>query len=103
MKDLAVIHVAAVLDPGVSNARLQSWGHSTHWNDILAILRKLRPEREFIQDYPETRYLQISVDQSEATALLKKWSDKDKNKDKDGWTSLEDSISENINNPYLTD
>jgi hypothetical protein len=94
-----LLHVAAVLDPEVKNARLQSWGHSTHWNEILAILRKLRPQRKFIEDYPGPMpKLKVSLDQTESVALLKKWSG---NPNKNGWTSLEDSISENINNPYL--
>lgn len=91
------VHVAAILDPDVKNARLQSWGHSAHWNDVLAILRKLCPQKEFIDDYPKTYHLNVSVDQSESLALLRKWFGKD------GWTSLEDSISENINNPYLSE
>ena len=97
MKDIALIHIAAILDPGVKNARLQSWGHSAHWNDILAILRKLRPQKNFIDDYPNPYHLKVSVDQSESLSLLRKWSGKD------GWTSLEDSISDNITNPYLSD
>ncbi|VUC30672.1 unnamed protein product [Clonostachys rosea] len=97
VKDVAAIHVAAVLDPEIKNARLQSWGHSAHWNDILAILRKIRPQKKFVDDYPDPQHLKISVDQSDSIALLKKWSDKD------GWTSLEDSVVDNINNQYLVD
>ena len=97
MKDVALVHVAAVLDPEVKNARLQGWGHSVHWNNILAILRKLRPQKQFIDDYPNTYYLKLSVDQSESLALLKKWAAKD------GWTPLRDGVSENVNNPYLSD
>lgn len=97
VKDIALIHVAAALDPEVKNARLQSWGHTTHWNDILAILRKLRPQKTFIEDYPTRQYIQVSVDQSDSIVLLKKWSDRD------GWASLEDSIFENITNPYLAE
>lgn len=97
VKDVALLHLAAMLDPEIKNVRLQSWGHRAHWNDILAILRKLRPQKEFIDGYPSPYYLKVSVDQSESVALLRKWSSKH------GWTSLEDSISESINNPYLTD
>lgn len=97
MKDLASLHVAAILDPDVKNARLQSWGHSVHWNDVLAILRERRPEKTFIDDYPKTYHLKVSVDQSESLALLKKWASKD------GWTPLEESVAENIMNPYLSD
>ncbi|KAK0735219.1 hypothetical protein B0T26DRAFT_632645, partial [Lasiosphaeria miniovina] len=98
VKDVALIHVAAALDPEVKNARLQSWGHSSHWNEILAILRRLRPQKEFVDDYPDTHHLKLSVDQSESVALLNKWSTE---RARNGWTSLEDSIAENITNPYL--
>ncbi|KAK0701156.1 putative aldehyde reductase 2 [Apiosordaria backusii] len=98
VKDVALIHVAAVLDPEVKNARLQCWGHSAHWNEILSVLRKLRPQKEFVDDYPDPHHLEVSLDQTESVALLKKWSDKP---DKNGWTPLEDSIFENITNPYL--
>ena len=73
VKDIALIHVAAVLDPEVKNARLFSWGHSAHWNDMLAILRELRPQKSFVDDYPDPYHLKVSIDQSESLALLKKW------------------------------
>lgn len=98
VKDIALIHVAAVLDPEVKNARLQSWGHSSHWNEILAIMRRLRPQKEFVDDYPDPYHLKVSVDQTESVDLLRKWSDKP---GKNGWTSLEESVSENISNPWL--
>ncbi|PVI03967.1 putative aldehyde reductase 2 [Periconia macrospinosa] len=97
VKDLALLHVAAVLDPQVKNARLQSWGHSAHWNDFLAILRELRPQKTFVADYPVPYHIKVTVDQSDSVALLKKWGGQD------GWTSLKDSIAENINTPYLDD
>jgi hypothetical protein len=100
VKDVALIHVAAVLDPDVKNARLQCWGHSAHWNEILAILRKLRPQKDFVGDYPELHHIRVSVDQTESFALMKKWSN---DSGKNGWTALEDSIVENITNPYLED
>lgn len=77
------------------NARLQVWGHSTHWNEVLAILRTLRPQKKFVDDYPDPYHIQVSLDQSDAIALLKKWAGKD------GWTSLKDSIRESIANPYF--
>lgn len=95
---MALVHVAAVLDPGVKNARINSWGISTHWNEILAMFRKLRPERNFVDDYPESFHLQVSVDQSDALALMKKWSD---DPEKSGWRPMEESIYDNINNPYV--
>ncbi|KAI1817709.1 putative aldehyde reductase 2 [Poronia punctata] len=97
VKDVALIHVAAILDPKVKNARLQSWGHSAHWNEFLAILRELRPQKKFIDDYPNPYHLKVAVDQSDSLALLSKWAGRD------GWTSLKESIAANINNPYLED
>lgn len=92
--------MAAVLDPEVKNARIQSWGHSAHWNEVLPILRRLRPQKRFVDDYPDPYHLKVSLDQTESVELLKKWSDKP---GKSGWATLEDSISENITNPYLED
>ncbi|KAM0541480.1 hypothetical protein ACHAPJ_013215 [Fusarium lateritium] len=95
VQDVAILHVAAMLDPDLKNARLQTWGHSTNWNEFLAILRKLCPEKEFIADYPDPYYLTISTDQSESVELLKKWAGQE------GWKSLNDSIAEQINSPYF--
>lgn len=95
VKDIALLHVAAVLDPDVKNARLQAWGHSRHWNDLLAVLRKLRPQKEFIADYPSRSLLTISTDFSDSFALLEKWAEQD------GWRSLESSIAEGINSSYF--
>jgi nucleoside-diphosphate-sugar epimerase len=98
VKDVALLHVAAALDPDVKNARLQAWGHSANWNEILAILRELRPNKKFVDDYPDPHHLRVSIDQAESVALLNKWRQR---RGKGGWTSLEDSIFENITNPYL--
>lgn len=97
VKDVALVHVAAILDPEVANARLQSWGHPAHVNDILAVLRGLRPQKSFVDDYPNPYHLRVSVDQSDCVVLLKKWAGQD------GWIPLKDSIAENINNLFLTD
>ena len=95
VQDVAILHVAAMLDPDLKNARLQTWGHSTNWNEFLAILRKLCPEKEFIADYPDPYYLTISTDQSESVELVKKWAGQE------GWKSLNDSIAEQINSAYF--
>ncbi|KAF5620826.1 NADPH-dependent aldehyde reductase [Fusarium sp. NRRL 52700] len=92
--DVALLHVAAILDPEVKDARLQTWGHKAHWNDFLPILRELRPQRKFIPDYPETFYLKLSTDQSDSVALLKKWAGQR------DWKALRQIITEAINNLY---
>ncbi|KAK8087396.1 hypothetical protein PG994_002370 [Apiospora phragmitis] len=37
VKDVALLHVAATLDPACNGARLQAWGEHCNMNDILAI------------------------------------------------------------------
>ncbi|RFN54532.1 hypothetical protein FIE12Z_1187 [Fusarium flagelliforme] len=91
---VAIIHVAAILDPEVKDARLQTWGHKAHCNDFLPILRELRPQKKFIPDYPEAFYLKFSTDQSESAALLEKWAGQD------GLKPLKQIIIEAINHPY---
>ncbi|KAJ4129723.1 hypothetical protein NW754_004006 [Fusarium falciforme] len=95
VKDIALLHVAAILDPQVKNARLHSWGHSSNWNEFLAVLREVRPQREFIADYPDPYHVTISTDQSDSVALLKRWAGQE------GWRPLKDSIVESIDNPYF--
>ncbi|KAJ4007482.1 hypothetical protein NW752_007538 [Fusarium irregulare] len=93
--DLATVHVAAILDPDVKNARLYVWGHRTHWNDFLTTIRRIRPHREFIEDWPSPRYLSMYTDQFESLELLRKWGGKD------GWKALETSITECVKSEYF--
>ena len=90
MKDVAALHVAAALDPGVKNARLQAWAQYCNWNDVLAVMRKLYPQRQFIDDLPNQAELSISTDLGQSLGLLKKWAHKDK------WTSLEETVADNM-------
>jgi hypothetical protein len=90
VKDVALLHVAAVLDNEVKNARLQAWAQPCNWNDILAIMRKLYPQREFMHDFPNLSELTLSTDFSQPLGLLKKWGRQD------GWKSLEETIADNM-------
>ncbi|KAH8172087.1 NAD dependent epimerase/dehydratase family protein [Sarocladium implicatum] len=94
VKDIAFIHVGAVLDPEVQNERLQAWGRSLNWNIFLQELRKLRPQKQWIEDFPEPGFLDITTDQKIAEALLQKWGQK-------SWTPLEQTLADNLNNPYF--
>ncbi|TVY25221.1 NAD-dependent epimerase/dehydratase [Lachnellula hyalina] len=90
VKDVALLHVAAVLDPEVKNARFHIWGQHSSWSDIAVIMRKLRPDHESIPEFPTPEYLTISTDQSETLALLKHWGDHD------GWRPLEKTVADNL-------
>ncbi|KAE9376190.1 putative NAD dependent epimerase/dehydratase [Stipitochalara longipes BDJ] len=88
--DVALLHVAAILDPEVKNARLQAWAKPCGWNDILAIMRKLYPQRKFIPDLPDAPLLAFSTDVSQPIYLLRKWGHQD------GFKSLEQMVEENL-------
>ncbi|KAK3387827.1 putative aldehyde reductase 2 [Podospora didyma] len=96
VSDVALLHVAAILDPDTKSSRLQAWGYPTTWNDWLPILRRLRPDHKFMPDMPDVPYLTISTDESESLALLKKW---DVGRE-EGWTSLEQTIKDNLKGGY---
>jgi hypothetical protein len=52
VQDNARVHVGALIFPDVNSERLFSFAYPYTWNDILAIFRKLYPERKFIDDLP---------------------------------------------------
>lgn len=86
VKDIALLHVASVLDPACNGARLQAWAEYCNMNDILAILRRLYPQRKFMVDFQNQTKLTITTDCDEQLALLKKWGGQD------GWRTLEQSV-----------
>ncbi|KAH8588158.1 putative NAD dependent epimerase/dehydratase [Bisporella sp. PMI_857] len=92
VKDVALLHVAAVLDPEVKNARLQAWAGYCDWNDVLAIIRKLCPHRKLPDDFPPSPPLPVTTDLSQPLALLKKWGNQG------GWKSLEETVVDNMKN-----
>lgn len=90
IKDVALLHVAAIIDPEVNNARLQAWGHHSSWNDALAIMRKQCPRRKFIANLPDGLAISISTDFSQPLTLLQKWGNQD------GWTPFEKTVTEDV-------
>ena len=90
VSDVAVMHVAAILDPDVKNQRIFAWHTPFNWNLILATMRKLRPGHKFVDDLPDSEMLSGKVDDRLGLKLLKKWAGKD------GWTSLEQGVKENL-------
>ncbi|GAD99542.1 NAD dependent epimerase/dehydratase, putative [Paecilomyces variotii No. 5] len=89
VKDVALLHVAAILDLEVNNQRLQAWAENCNWNDILAILRRLYPDRHFVDDLPGMTKLSITSDFTLPLALLEKWAGQA------GWRTLEQTIKDN--------
>ncbi|KAF6829570.1 hypothetical protein CPLU01_07856 [Colletotrichum plurivorum] len=90
VKDVALLHVAAALDPECNGARLQAWGEYCNMNDMLAVLRVLYPEHKFMDDFPNQTKLEITADFDQQLALLKKWGGQD------GWTPMDESVADEM-------
>ncbi|CZR67169.1 related to NADPH-dependent aldehyde reductase [Phialocephala subalpina] len=86
--DDAIIHVGAVLDPEVKNERIYAWAHKFVWNDVLAIMRKMFPDKAVIEDLPDPKMCMAEADMSLALSLLKKWGPQE------GWMGFEQGVRE---------
>ena len=89
VKDTARLHVSALLDPDVQNERILAFAHPYNWNDILAALRRLFPDRRFPEDIPDLPRDLSTLDKTRSEDLLRRLG-------KDGYTSLEDSVRESV-------
>ncbi|KAF9769133.1 hypothetical protein IL306_013495 [Fusarium sp. DS 682] len=90
VSDVAVIYVAATIDPDVKGARIPALAKSFNWNNALAILRKAYPDEDFEEDFvPGDPVLTYKIEDDIAPALLQKWAGRD-------WISLEKGITETI-------
>jgi hypothetical protein len=85
-----MIHVAAVLDPGIKGERFFCWAKPFTTNDILAVLRRTYPDRQFIDDVPNKTKSLITKDDSVMLSLLKKWAGRD------DWISLEETVRDGM-------
>jgi len=84
------LHVAALLDSEVKSERIQAWAVQFNWNDVLAIMRRLYPSRQFIDDLPGMGKILTTTDDTLARELLKKWAQQD------DWINLDDGIRETL-------
>jgi len=84
------MHVAAVLDPDVVSKRIHVWGRLYTWNQVLATMRKLFPQRTFVDDIQSNETIKMTVDQTLALSLLKKWGGREE------WRNLEDTVLDNL-------
>ncbi|KAF2466620.1 aldehyde reductase II [Lindgomyces ingoldianus] len=80
--DNAVVHVAALVFGDVKRERLFTFAEPYSWNDLLAIFRRLYPEREFMDDIEGLGVDKSVVANERAQELLKRLKGS-------GWDSLE--------------
>ncbi|GIK00982.1 hypothetical protein Aspvir_005012 [Aspergillus viridinutans] len=88
VQDDALLHVAAVIHPGVQFERVFAFAEPVNGDSVLAILCKLYPSRSFPANFQAEEDLSEIVPWKRAQALLREMG-------RDGWTSLEQSIKRN--------
>lgn len=90
VSDVAVMHVAAALDPNVKGLRIQVLAKSFNWNDCLEILRKAYPNRKFVDNFlTGDPTLVYKIENDIAPSLMQKWAGRD-------WISLEKTVVETM-------
>ena len=90
VRDVAMIHVAAALDPNIQGERLFCWSKPITTSDILATLRQMYPSHQFIDDLPNQARARITKDDRLILSLLKKWAGRD------DWISLEETVRDGM-------
>mgnify|MGYP003662593670 CR=1 FL=1 len=70
MQDAARLHVAAVKFSDVADQRIFAQAKPYNWNEVLGILRELRPEQNFPAGIPDLGNDLTKVDNAGAEALL---------------------------------
>ncbi|CZT05838.1 uncharacterized protein RAG0_11766 [Rhynchosporium agropyri] len=81
----ARLHVGALLDTTVENQRLFGYAEPYTWNEILAIFRRLYPDRNFMDDLVDAGRDLSTVTNERTAEVLRRFG-------KPGLTTLEESI-----------
>ena len=88
--DTARLHVAALVSGSVANARIFAYAAPFTWNEVLAALRNIFPDRKLDDDIEGAERSNLIVANERGEQLLRDvWG-------RSGWTSLEQTIRENV-------
>ncbi|KAK6849125.1 hypothetical protein PG995_012958 [Apiospora arundinis] len=88
VQDVALLHVASAIHPGVLSERVFAFAEPFNGDDILTILRRIYPDRSFPANFQSDKDLSDIVPRKRAEELLRDMG-------REGWTSLEESIRKN--------
>lgn len=91
VQDVALLHVAAAIHPGVESERIFAFAEPFNGDRLLAILRKLYPDRSFPANFQSDQDLSNIVPRKRAEEILRDMGS-------DGWTSLEETVRRNTKN-----
>ncbi|OPB42787.1 hypothetical protein A0O28_0084230 [Trichoderma guizhouense] len=96
VRDVALLHVAALLDPSIEGARLPAWGYEFNWNDILKILRQLDPGKALPAALDNPGGFNGTADVAHAKHALKRWGGQD------DFISLKKGVIDTLNGPSVS-
>ncbi|KAJ6483964.1 hypothetical protein C8R45DRAFT_999818 [Mycena sanguinolenta] len=89
VRDVASIHLAALLSPSTEGKRIWAAAHRFEINDILAIWREAFPERKFVEDFKFPPQPKITLELAPSEKLLKAFEGR-------SWLSLKESVVANV-------
>ncbi|KAJ9654684.1 hypothetical protein H2201_008957 [Coniosporium apollinis] len=90
VEDDAKIHIACLADKTVNGERVLQFTHPFNWNDVLAVIRQLRPQAKTIEDIKGQQRDWSTVDNEIGAELLRKlWG-------RDGHRTFEESVRNNL-------
>jgi len=85
VEDTVLLHIAALVLPGVKNERIFSMAHRFDWNEILDIFKKNYPDHKFLDSLPDVGRDMVTIPNERGVELLRQMG-------RPGWTSLEEAI-----------
>ncbi|KAJ6483956.1 hypothetical protein C8R45DRAFT_1099127 [Mycena sanguinolenta] len=89
VRDVAYIHLAALLSTSTHGKRIWAAAHTFEINDILAIWREEFPERKFVEDFKFPPQPKITLELAPSEELLKAFEGR-------SWLSLKESVVANV-------
>ncbi|KAF2500212.1 NAD(P)-binding protein [Lophium mytilinum] len=90
VEDDALLHIAALVLPGVKNERVIAMAYRFDWTQILDILKKLYPDHDFpLESLPDMGKDMGKVSTERSEELIRQMG-------KSGFTSLEDTIRKSV-------
>jgi nucleoside-diphosphate-sugar epimerase len=88
VRDTAKLHIAALVDTKTSNERLWGFAEPYSWNSVLAVFRKLWPQKNFIKELPDLSWDESIAPTDSALEALKDVYGQDR------WITLETALKE---------
>jgi hypothetical protein len=95
-KDVALLHLACLIDPEVKDERVLAYAEPYNWNQVLAIFRKMHPEKKFVDDLEDQGADKSVVDTKRSEEILRRMTADKGGKGGRGFEGLEDSLRETV-------